>query len=185
MSKIVCAIGYDFTKLSKWIKHIEKAYQLEKVVHGKGCYLGDGCILTPNHVYIGDDVYIGRNCIFQSVHGRIEIGDHVMFGPGVHIHGGNHRFDEIGKYMKDATPKRSDEDGAVKIGNDCWIGANAMILKGVEIGQGSVIGAGAIVTKDIPPYSVYVGVKAPLLRNRFLPEEIVDHEKLLKERYGK
>lgn len=154
------------------------------VEHGAGCYLGDDCTITPGRVKIGKDVSIGKNCCFQSTHGIIEIGNHVMFGPGVHIHGGNHKWNEIGRYMKDASPKEAHEDGVVKIGSDCWIGANAIILKGVEIGKGSIVGAGAVVTHSLPPYSIYVGVNAPYVRSRFTQEEIIEHERLLRERYG-
>lgn len=59
-----------------------------------------------------------------------------------------------------------------QIGNDVWIGANAMIKGGVKIGHGAIIGAGAVVTKDVPPYAVCVGVPAKVLRNRFDPDTI-------------
>ena len=63
-----------------------------------------------------------------------------------------------------------------KIGNDVWIGANAMVIEGVEIGDGAVIGAGAIVTKSVPPYAIVVGAPAKIIRFRFAPETI---EKLI------
>lgn len=63
-----------------------------------------------------------------------------------------------------------------KIGNDVWIGANAMVIEGVEIGDGAVIGAGAIVTKSVPPYAIVVGAPAKVIRFRFAPETI---EKLI------
>ena len=72
-------------------------------------------------------------------------------------------------------------DGQVVIEDDCWIGSNATILKGVRIGRGSVIGAGAIVSKDIPPYSIYTGVPEVKIRRRFTDAQIEQHEKLLKE----
>ncbi len=60
----------------------------------------------------------------------------------------------------------------VMIGNDVWIGAYAIVLPGVTVGDGAVIGAGAVVTKDVPPYSIVVGVPAKVIRYRFSPEEI-------------
>lgn len=68
------------------------------------------------------------------------------------------------------------------IESGCWIGTRAIILKGVTIGKGSIIGAGAVVTKDVPPYSVYVGVPALKVKPRFSDEQIAEHEKLLRER---
>ncbi|MNI40841.1 Chloramphenicol acetyltransferase [compost metagenome] len=60
----------------------------------------------------------------------------------------------------------------IVIGNDVWIGANAVILPGVTLGDGAVIGAGAVVTKDVPPYAIVGGVPAKVIRYRFTPEEI-------------
>ena len=60
-----------------------------------------------------------------------------------------------------------------------WCGANVTILKGVTIGRGSIVAAGAVVTQSFPPYSVIGGVPAKLLKMRFTPEEIVEHEKML------
>ena len=104
-----------------------------------------------------------------------------MFGPGVHIHGGNHKIREVGKLLKHTSDKLPGEDGKVIIEDDCWIGANAIILAGVTIGTGSVIGAGAIVTKNIPSYSVYTGVPNIKLRTRFTQQELIDHKKKLGE----
>ena len=74
--------------------------------------------------------------------------------------------------------KKPGEDGTVIINDDCWIGACAIILKGVEIGKGSVIGAGSIVTESIPEYCIYTGSAVPLLRRRFTEEEVEIHERM-------
>lgn len=146
---------------------------------GKGVYVGNNGIFTFKNIEIGDDVYIGANAVFQSSYGKIRIGDHVMFGPGVHIHGGNHKINEVGTLMKHTPAKQQGDDGVITVEEDCWIGANAIILSNVTIGKGSVVGAGAIVTKDIPPYSVYTGTPAVKLRSRFTPEELAEHAKIL------
>ncbi|MBP7508929.1 MAG: hypothetical protein KA807_14020 [Prolixibacteraceae bacterium] len=104
-----------------------------------------------------------------------------MFGPCVHIHGGNHIVNEIGIYM-DEVQKEPGSDGIVIIEDDVWIGANAIILCGVHIGKGSVIGAGSIVTKDVPPYSISVGNPAKTIKMRFTEEEIDIHERTLEQR---
>lgn len=59
-----------------------------------------------NRIEIGNDVYIGRNACFQSSYGKIVIGNHVMFGPNVHIHGGNHKINQVGMYMKAVQDKK-------------------------------------------------------------------------------
>jgi Acetyltransferase (isoleucine patch superfamily) len=60
----------------------------------------------------------------------------------------------------------------IAIGNDCWIGANALIMQGVTIGDGAIIGAGSVVTKDVEPYSIYCGNPAKQIRKRFTEEQI-------------
>ena len=66
------------------------------------------------------------------------------------------------------------------IGRDCWIGARCIIMAGVTIGDGSIIAAGSVVTKDVEPYSIYGGVPARKIKNRFQsPEEILVHNRML------
>lgn len=72
-----------------------------------------------------------------------------MFGPGVQIHGGDHIYNEVGVYMIDAKKKSSFQDGKVIIEDDVWIGANAIILKGLVVGEGSIVSAGSVVTKSV------------------------------------
>lgn len=110
------------------------------------------------------------------------IGRKVIFGPHPTIITGDHRTDIIGKYIIDVTreEKLPENDRPVVIEDDVWVGANVTILKGVTIGRGSIVAAGAVVTKSFPPYSVIGGVPAHLLKRRFCDEEIVRHEQKLK-----
>lgn len=90
--------------------------------------------------------------------------------------------------MIDVREKLLENDVAVTIEDDVWTGANITILKGVTIGRGSVIAAGAVVTKSCPPYSVIGGVPAKVLKYRFSVEEIIRHEETLypqDKRYSK
>lgn len=130
---------------------------------------------------IGNDVYIGDNAIFLCADAPLHIGDHVMFGPNCSIITGDHRIDIIGKYMSKVTitEKLPENDMPVVIVGDNWIGANALILKGVTVGRGAVIGAGAVVTHNVPPYSIVGGVPAKVISRRFSPTEIYEHEKIL------
>ena len=180
---MLALMGKVFINISKLKNYcIKKYYKKQFKLCGKNVYIGNGCSFTCHTITIGDDVSIGKNCCLQSTHGEIIIGSHVMFGPGVHIHGGNHKFHEIGKLMKELEKTSDDSDGKVIIGDDVWIGANVIILKGVTVGEGSIIGAGAVVFKDVPKYSIYTGSPSPVLRARFLPEELEKHKKALRER---
>ena len=110
-----------------------------------------------------------------------------MFGPGVTIITGDHRTDMIGRYMKTVgdNEKLPENDKDVIIENDVWVGANVTILKGVEIGEGSIVAAGSVVTKSVPPYSIVGGVPARVIKARFTPEQIEQHKEYIKEREEK
>ena len=86
-----------------------------------------------------------------------------MVGPGVYIYTQNHKSDRTDITMDQ---QGFAEEKPVKIGNDVWIGARVTILPGVEIGDGCIIGASAVVTKSIPPYSVVAGNPAVVKKNR-------------------
>jgi acetyltransferase-like isoleucine patch superfamily enzyme len=111
------------------------------------------------HVVIGDSVFFNRGC-HVVVHERLVIGAHCLFGEGVSIHDENHR---IGR---DATPiaRRGFSTAPIHIGRNVWVGARVTILQGVSIGDNAVIGAGAVVTHDIPANALALGIPAHVAR---------------------
>lgn len=125
------------------------------------------CGSTPNNIepgffQIGECSYVGPYAVIGAKGGGIRIGNHVQIGPMVSIISENHYFDELNK--------RIDEQGTHHIGvlieDDCWLGNKVTVLDGVTIGYGSVIGAGAVVTRCIPPLSVAIGNPAKVIRKR-------------------
>lgn len=128
---------------------------------------------------VGDYTSIPKGATFYCTEAPLTIGKKVIFGPHPTIITGDHRIDVIGKYIMDSKEKLPENDAPVIIEDDVWTGANVTILKGVTIGRGSVIAAGAVVTKSFPPYSIIGGVPAKLLKMRFTPDEIEKHERLL------
>ena len=137
------------------------------------------------NISIGDKFSAGRNCAFyadgggvlsigsrvainESVHlnaaikGRIEIGDDVLIGPGVVFRASSHI------YSSERFPIRlqGHQPGSITVGNDVWIGANAILLPGVVVGDGAIIGAGSIVNKNVPALAVVAGVPARLVKFR-------------------
>lgn len=176
MYKIIGKLLYNIERAAN--KCISR-YQLSKFSSiGDNIYIGKRCVFTPESISTGDNVYFGAGCVFQSAHGKIIIGNHVMFGPGVHVHGGNHVINRVGVYM-DQIKKEPDSDGEVIIDDDVWIGANAIILQRVHVGTGAVIAAGSVVTKSVPPYEVWGGVPAKKIKDRFSPHELENHKTLM------
>lgn len=136
---------------------------------GKNVYIGKNCDITYSNVDIGDSVSIGANSLFLSTRAKIIIGNHVMFGPHVFVITGGHRTDIEGRFMDEIkdNEKLSENDQDVIFKGDNWIGANAIILKGVTVGKGAVIAAGSVVTHNVEPYSIVGGVPAKILKMRF------------------
>ena len=115
-------------------------------------------------ISLGSDVFIGSGAKFSASESSITIGSKVMFGPNVTIMGGDHNTSVIGRYMYDVKEKLPENDLPIVIENDCWIGANSIILKGVTIGEGSIVGAGSVVTQDVPDFSLVSGNPAKFIR---------------------
>lgn len=121
----------------------------------------EGAWLWPNDVdyegiriRIGSRNYFNRNLMIDAC-GSVEIGDQNMFGPDIYITDSNHTF---GPGL--APNEEPMHVGTVKIGSRCWLGAKAVILKDVELGDGCVVAAGAVVTRSVPPGVIVTGVPA-------------------------
>ena len=177
--KILITLAKPFTALYR-------RYQLRGYRHiGKNVIIGKNFTGVERYnISIGDNVAIGPNCVFYAGVAPLTVGNYVMFGPNVFISTGDHRIDMVGEYMANVTNemKLPENDREVVIEDDVWIGANAIILKGVRIGKGSVIAAGAVVTKDVPEYTVYINRDKKY--SRFSKEQIEAHKMILKEKYG-
>ncbi len=180
--------------LYKTIRKIAVFYQRMKIQSlkqslkqcGKDVYIGIGSDITSKNVSIGNHTTLGKYTRIMSTRAEVKIGSYVMFGPSVTIITGDHRTDIIGRYM---TTVRDDEklpenDADVVIEDDVWVGANVTILKGCVIGTGSIVAAGALVTKNVPPYSIVGGVPAHIIKERFTPEQIKQHTEILNKREG-
>ncbi|MBQ0073389.1 MAG: acyltransferase [Prevotella sp.] len=150
---------------------------------GKGVYLRpmSSDIKGLQNLSVGDGTSIPKGSVFYCTEAPLTIGKKVVFGPRPTIITGDHRIDILGKHIIDVTvdEKLPENDMPVTIEDGCWIGANVTILKGVTLGRGSVVAAGAVVTKSFLPYSIIGGVPAKLIKMRFTPEQIEEHERLL------
>ena len=171
--------------IKKIFSHLINSLRIKKFrKHGKNIRIGGNPNIFYSNVECGNDIYIGPNAMFLCHLATIRIGDHVIFGPNVTIATGNHRTDYVGKWIDQVggSDKLPENDQPVTFVGDNWIGANATILKGVTINKGAIIGAGSVVTKDVPAYSIVVGNPARVVKMRFTEEQIKEHERLLQEK---
>lgn len=158
---------------------------LSNTSFGKNITIYDNVILQncklKNFIYIQDGGVIAN----------ASIGSFCSIGPNVRISPGNHPVNYISTFPAFYSTKKQcqvtfahenafEESGTVIIGNDVWIGANAIIMDNITIGDGAVIAAGAIVTKDVQPYTIVGGIPAKPLKKRFSDDEI---SKLLEFRW--
>lgn len=144
---------YDFnaTRPSEWKKRNTLLKEMFAEI-GKDCYIEPPLHANwgGRHVHFGENVYANFNLtLVDDTH--IYVGDHVMLGPNVTISAGTHPV------APELREKGMQYNLPVRIGNNVWIGSGAQILPGVTIGDNSVIGAGSVVTKDIPANVVAVG----------------------------
>lgn len=159
-----------------WRKRFQKAGTLR---------IAPGCqFVSPGRISLSGTVGLGENSFFTAEGGSIEVGGDTAFNMNVHVNasvGGairigrwcligpnvvmrtaGHRYDDPERFIR----QQGHAVGDICIEDDVWIGANAVILGGVRIGKGAVVGAGAVVTKDVPPMAIVAGVPAKVKKYR-------------------
>lgn len=160
-----------------------------KIVLGDNCVIDDNVVLDAKGeknegLRLGDNVYIGRNTILSCKEGSISIGEYTnisancsllseteitlgrycfLAGHCYLVAGGNHSFEDVSRPMM-FQPSQS--KGGIRLGDDVWLGAGVIVLDGASIGQGTVIGAGAVVTGPLPEYVVAVSSRRQVITDR-------------------
>ena len=112
------------------------------------------------NLVINKGCIVGDNCILDARRGGIELGENVNVGSNVSFYTDSHDYND--PYFRASVSKV----GGIKVGNRAWIGPNVIILHDVQIGEGAVIAAGAVVTKDVPPFTVVGGIPAKIIGKR-------------------
>jgi acetyltransferase-like isoleucine patch superfamily enzyme len=138
-------------------------------------------------IHIGKGTYGMIDALFSSKEGQLIIGNYCSIANGVKfLPSTDHPLDRISTYPFKAMYLTGELEalckGDIVVEDDVWIGYGATVLSGVHIGQGAVVAAGAVVTKDVPPYAIVGGVPAKILKYRFEPDMI---QELLKVDYAK
>ena len=165
-------VGRRYLELGRWVK-IEDFVEMQCVSEcgvqiGDHCSIGRGTQVLPSGFYSGElggglvmleNSSIGPFC-FVGAAGLVKIGRNVITGPNVALIAQNHRFDDMSRPIRDQGVTQV----GIEIGDGTWIGAGAIILDGVTVGANSVIAAGAVINKDVPPGSVVGGVPGKVLR---------------------
>lgn len=123
---------------------------------------------------IGRYVYIARGCDFS---GRVVIGDLTMASTNCVVLGRDHIFDDVELPMRYNFPAK--ERPETVIGADVWLGHGVILMEGIRIGRGSIIAAASVVTSDVPPYSIFGGIPARKIRDRFSKDNAEKHDQLL------
>jgi len=149
-----------------WLQRVSIPRNWSDILLEKGVGLDDGVVLLcsgpskPGKITIREGTYINRQTMLDA-HGRIEIGRNCMIGPGCYLTDADHG-------TKEGLPvsQQPMEGKPVILEDGVWLGAGVIVLKGVTIGQNTVVGAGAVVTKDVPANTVVAGVPAQAIGSR-------------------
>jgi acetyltransferase-like isoleucine patch superfamily enzyme len=158
---------------------------------GNGFHSGRGVVLwAKNELKIGENFYIGR---YSQIECDAIIGNNVMFGNCVALVGKyDHNYQQVGTPTRLASAIWNSDynwkgmDSKIVIGDDVWIGYGAIIMSGVKIGNGSIIAAGSVVTKNVSDFAIFGGVPAKKISDRFENEEILlQHIKKYNEHFPK
>ena len=139
-------------------------------------------IVGYERIEIGNNFFASKGMDLSATKGII-IGDDITFGPNVMLIGGNHKTNVPGLKMNQL--HSGDKHDFIIIENDVWVGANVIILSGVTVGEGTIIGAGSVVTKKMPPYSICAGNPCKPIKPRFaLLSDLSSHLEIIKSKYS-
>lgn len=165
--------------LSKWLRQIKLLYSQKNnrvfshdvhlnALQGQGTEVREGTLIDASSS-IGSYTYIGRNCAIT----KSSVGRYCSIANNVSIGQGEHELDRISTssfFYGDAYELLTNKE--CTISDDVWIGVDAILLRGINVGVGAVIGANSVVTKDVPPFAIVVGSPAKVIKYRFDDDKV-------------
>lgn len=155
--------------------YLRKRYRLKKV--HKTFYMS-GKSSIARDLEAGPYVFVAAGCV---IYPKVKIGDYTLLAPNVKILGGDHEINTVGRPIIFSGRSTLEE---TNIGKDVWIGTECIVMAGVTIGNGAIIAAGSVVTKDVEPYSINAGIPSKKIKARFDNEkDIAIHEQMLAKTY--
>lgn len=166
---------YVFLKSYFGVRRSKMGYCAKSVVLTPPMHLGN-----PSNIFLYENTQLAGNSFISATNAKFIIKPNCCIAEHLTVHTGNHA-NVVGMFCSDITeankPKGYDKDVIVE--SDVWIGCNVTLLSGVHIGRGSIIAAGAVVSKDIPPYAVAGGVPAKVIKFKWTIDQILEHESIL------
>ena len=155
-------------RLLRWLERQTVRYYMARMNLGHRVSIKEGLrVEKPHNVTIGNDVRINAGVLLQA-HAPISIGDFTMIAANCAVVTANHDMAKRGIEAFDTFASMP-----VRIGSHCWLGVGVIVLPGVTIGDGTVVGAGSVVTRDLPPGMVCAGVPAKPIKERPLEDQSV------------
>lgn len=166
-------IGPDIL-LTHWRLYFKST--MRKLCIEKFKYFGDGAEFRPGaYAEACSKIEIGNNVVIRpgtflfgdptEGGGGIIIEDKVLIGPGVHFYTNNHEFSDVSETIFEQGYPEPTLSDSIILRRGCWIGAGVIILPGVEVGENAVVGAGAVVTKSVPPRVVFAGNPGRIIKS--------------------
>lgn len=146
---------------------------------GRGVWIGADCELSAGSLHIGPACSLQHR---TQLHGDVRVGAGLVGAAGIYASSGEHRFREGGAcpiHLQDRAARAIPwevRSAPIEIGEDCWLGLNVAIMRGVTVGRGCVVGANSVVTRDLPPYSIAAGTPARVIGQRldYRPPAAID-----------
>lgn len=181
-----------FKKIGMWLSLRRKIARLKKrgieisaEVKGLGSVTFEGKNAVLSFCNFNGQIKVGYGSTFSIhnlIHGNIEIGKYCQFGPYASINTFNHPTTHITTYINknllNGSMAQYKTSKPTKLGNDVWVGKNAIILGGITLGNGVIVAAGSVVTKDVPDYHIVAGIPAKVIKKRFSDQVIQELNEL-------